>query len=84
MVFLEVLDTYLHEMMRHEGLGDNTSPGMCTNCRTETVTRLATVRCKECFDRRLYCHTCIVSAHKRMPLHRIEVSYPLSALYHAV
>ncbi|KAF4583713.1 hypothetical protein EYR40_002204 [Pleurotus pulmonarius] len=42
MVFLEVLDTYLHEMMRHEGLGDNTSPGMCTNCRTETVTRLAT------------------------------------------
>ncbi|KAG5223526.1 CxC2 domain-containing protein [Salix suchowensis] len=72
MVFLEVLDTYLHEMMRHEGLGDNTSPGMCTNCRTETVTRLATVRCKECFDRRLYCHTCIVSAHERMPLHRIE------------
>ncbi|KAF4605934.1 hypothetical protein EYR40_004726 [Pleurotus pulmonarius] len=42
MGFLEVLDTYLHEMMRHEGLGDNTSPGMCTNCRTETVTRLAT------------------------------------------
>ncbi|KAG5223205.1 CxC2 domain-containing protein [Salix suchowensis] len=64
-----VRETYLEELARLEGLGNDTSPSMCPLCKVG----LATARCRECLDTSLHCIQCVVNLHRRAPLHRIEV-----------
>ena len=58
----------LDEMLRREGLGDSSSPGLCVDCgKLEGV-----YRCSDCFGDELFCLACTLSSHRRLPLHRIQ------------
>ncbi|KAF9487214.1 hypothetical protein BDN71DRAFT_1405039, partial [Pleurotus eryngii] len=61
-------ETYLEELARLEGLGNDMSPSMCPLCKVGLVT----ARCRECLDTSLHCIQCMVNLHRRAPLHRIE------------
>ncbi|KAJ8591371.1 hypothetical protein M405DRAFT_851366 [Rhizopogon salebrosus TDB-379] len=61
-------DMFLHEMLRHAGRGDNITSYVCCACSTGQ----AIFRCKDCFGSTIYCQGCIVSAHSRSPIHRVE------------
>ena len=57
--------TYLDEMMRHDGLaGVHT----CAKCHQDGV-----YKCKECFGFQLLCQDCFVERHVHLPLHRALV-----------
>ena len=60
----------LDEILRMDGLGDSTVPGTCADCSTGSVGKY---RCLDCWDDNLYCSRCLLSSHRRLPLHRIEV-----------
>ena len=60
----------LDEILRLDGLGDSTVPGTCASCSTGSV---GEYRCIDCWDDDLYCSRCLLSFHRRLPLHRIEV-----------
>ena len=61
---------YLDELLRHEGLGAATEGSQCSSC----MRTAGSYRCRSCLEPSLVCQTCIVDAHKMMPLHRVEVS----------
>jgi hypothetical protein len=61
----------LDEMMRHEGLGTSSGTPLCEDCGAAS----AVYRCLECAGSYLNCQDCLVRAHGRSPLHRIEVSF---------
>ncbi|KAI0054692.1 hypothetical protein BV25DRAFT_1873293 [Artomyces pyxidatus] len=61
-------DTFLDELLRHEGLGNNTELPHCQSCQ-EAVGEL---KCRDCTGALHLCAGCIVSAHAMEPLHRIE------------
>jgi hypothetical protein len=62
--------TCLDELIRHDGLGNRSEDPPCEDCGDG----LGAYRCLECVGRSLMCLDCVVGAHKRTPLHRIEVS----------
>lgn len=59
----------LDELLRRDGLGDSTTPGLCVGC-TKLV---GEYRCSDCFGGDMYCSGCIVSSHCKLPLHRLQV-----------
>lgn len=59
----------LDELLRREGLGDSSTPGLCANC-TKGV---GEYRCTDCLGDELHCLACTLSSHRRLPLHRIQV-----------
>jgi len=59
----------LDELLRLDGLGDSVEPGTCVNC-TKLVGKY---RCKDCFGSGLWCSGCIISSHRHLPLHRVQV-----------
>lgn len=64
-----VRQTYIDELVRHDGLGDAEA---CINCSI-CDTNIADVRCMDCSVTELFCGDCVVKRHQRNPLHRIEV-----------
>ena len=70
----------LDELLRMDGLGGLTTPGKCTGC-TEQV---GEYRCEECLGGNLFCSACIVSSHRQLPLHRIQVRIPVGYKFHCV
>ncbi|KAJ7456326.1 hypothetical protein B0H11DRAFT_1739440 [Mycena galericulata] len=71
-------DFFLDELVRHDGLGDDTAPSLaCKICAVAyvegacppDVVRL--FKCRQCGDF-LQCQGCCVTAHARMPLHYIK------------
>jgi hypothetical protein len=61
---------YLSEMLRHEGRGDQhyTTCPRCPDGKPDH-------RCKDCIGGgELLCETCMLSGHRQLPFHRIEVS----------
>jgi len=71
--WLEFRDSFLDELLRHDGLGDSFASTICSACRE----REGTIKCTDCFTQHLRCRHCIVEAHSNLPLHRIEVSIKL-------
>lgn len=60
----------LDELLRADGLGDSTTPGVCADC----MKLVGEYRCGDCFGDNMYCTGCIVSSHRHLPLHRLQVS----------
>jgi hypothetical protein len=59
----------LDEFLRHDGLGDSTTPEPCFVC----AERAGEYRCKDCFGGYMHCLKCVVLSHRLLPLHRLEV-----------
>ncbi|KAF9777681.1 hypothetical protein BJ322DRAFT_1114817 [Thelephora terrestris] len=61
---------FLDELLRLDGLGD-ASEGLkpCPDCANHP----GSLRCGDCFGGVLRCSGCMVSAHKSLPLHRIQL-----------
>ena len=59
----------LDEMLRLDGLGDFTALELCVSC-TKSV---GEYRCSDCFGDNMHCSGCILSSHRHLPLHRIQV-----------
>lgn len=67
--FLTYRESFLHEMLRHEGHGDSIDLTMCFSCRHQE----ATFKCRDCFSQLLRCAGCARKEHLNLPLHRILV-----------
>lgn len=67
--FIPLCQEYVDEYLRHEGRGSPGCYDICPGCAADSPT----IRCKDCFDVRLWCEGCAVDCHRRLPLHRIEV-----------
>jgi len=61
-------DTHIHELTRHEGWADLSK--RCIQCLQAD----AAYKCDDCFGPTVHCRGCVVSAHARLPLHRIKVN----------
>ncbi|KAG1846735.1 hypothetical protein F4604DRAFT_1884128 [Suillus subluteus] len=61
-------DTFLLELLRHEGRGDYVNLCICQSCHFS----LPEYCCIDCFSGELFCSLCIVTSHARNPLHRIQ------------
>ena len=59
----------LDEFLRRDGLGDSATPGICVNC-SELAGKH---KCRDCSGGKMYCSGCILSVHRDLPLHRVEV-----------
>lgn len=69
-------EEYLHEFLRHEGLGEVWRSGQCQSCGEPLFSELGEAfKCEECFGCLLECHACCLKRHKRLPLHFIKVSF---------
>ncbi|KAJ7243627.1 hypothetical protein B0H12DRAFT_1022985, partial [Mycena haematopus] len=61
-------DTFLEEMLRHEGRGDHAELSACPRCRQ----REGDHRCTHCFGGgELLCESCVVAGHRQLPFHPI-------------
>jgi hypothetical protein len=66
------IDTYLAELLRHEGRG-GFSGDICLRCNIGQ----AEYRCTDCFTGQLWCKSCIVDLHMHNPLHRVQARLPI-------
>ncbi|KAL5476488.1 hypothetical protein ACEPAI_3345 [Sanghuangporus weigelae] len=64
-------NSYLNEILRHEGRQGCREDGLCTSC-AEKIGNFGQYRCIDCGPASLLCKTCICDSHKMMPFHRIE------------
>ncbi|KAK7028741.1 hypothetical protein R3P38DRAFT_2937983 [Favolaschia claudopus] len=63
-------EIFLSEMLRHEGRGDHVNCTMCARCGEGAPD----YRCVDCMGGgELLCRRCIVSEHRRLPFHTIEL-----------
>jgi hypothetical protein len=70
-------ETYLAELLRHEGRGDHATEPGCTQCTKGAADH----RCSDCLGGgELLCSSCIVTAHRQMPFHRIQVGCNLTLI----
>ena len=60
-------DTYLDEMLRHDGRSGITQ---CSACAAD-----AAYKCKDCFGCQLLCQECFTTKHNLLPFHRALVSH---------
>lgn len=65
---------YLDEIIRLNGRCGQDS---CSSCDREP----GLYRCKDCFGGHILCHSCLLSKHLQLPLHRILVSSYLSTCF---
>ena len=69
--WLKFRNTFLDELLRHDGLGDFLGHTKCSNCQKAP----GVIKCKDCpSGRMLKCPECIVASYATLPLHRVEVS----------
>lgn len=59
----------MDELLRRDGLQDNSTLPQCTSCLGES----GKYRCTDCTTSVFYCASCIVCRHDDIPLHRLEV-----------
>ena len=65
--WLTYRDTYLHEMLRHDGR-EGLQVMLCTNCG-----KSGDFSCYDCTHCTHYCKDCLVHRHLLLPLHQIRV-----------
>lgn len=71
------IDIYVEELLRHEScnIGEQL---ICANvtCDQSIMDQpSASFRCIDCQTSALYCSSCILLLHQRLPLHRVEVDF---------
>ncbi|KAF7374455.1 CxC2 domain-containing protein [Mycena sanguinolenta] len=64
-----LMQRFLDELLRHEGLEDNT--GLCSCCQTNLGRGAQLFRCLTC-GAFTQCLTCVLSRHASSPLHRLQ------------
>jgi len=67
--WLAYRDSFLDELLRHEGFADSTGTTLCSSCEEAE----GTIKCNDCFCQLLRCRNCIVKEHANLPLHCIKV-----------
>ncbi|KAI0038390.1 hypothetical protein FA95DRAFT_1613426 [Auriscalpium vulgare] len=67
--WLPFRDTYMDELVRHDGRGDFMGVTECTVAACESPW---TSRCLDCFGSPLLCDHCLCEAHTRQPIHRVQ------------
>ena len=68
--WLEHRKVFLDEFLRLEGLGDAFNDlVMCPGCSNTP----AQFRCRDCLGGTMHCSACVVSLHRNLPLHRLQV-----------
>jgi hypothetical protein len=72
--WMKHVDSFLQGLIALEGRGDFTN-GICSQCQNPELE--AKYRCLCCDNFGLVCQGCMVSAHRHMPFHRIEVQLSL-------
>ena len=65
-------EEFLDEILRHDGRGDYMYQVVCAGDGNDCG-GVPEFRCSDCLQPCLYCRACIVSLHKRTPLHHLEV-----------
>lgn len=76
--WLSYVSIMLDELLRRDGLGDSTVPELCVKCMTQA----GEYRCGDCFGSGMCCSGCMVSTHRRLPLHRLQVRHDLLSFVH--
>ncbi|KAK7045173.1 CxC2 domain-containing protein [Favolaschia claudopus] len=66
-----LMGEFLTEVLRHEGLGDDTADPCCAHCRAKFSSHVRLFKCYEC-GQFLQCLDCCLENHKRTPLHVIQ------------
>ncbi|KAF7346849.1 hypothetical protein MSAN_01824100 [Mycena sanguinolenta] len=62
-------ETFLAEMLRHEGRGEHARSSTCPQCREHEADH----RCVHCMGGgELLCRSCIVAVHRQLPFHTIQ------------
>ncbi|KAI0040342.1 hypothetical protein FA95DRAFT_1502997 [Auriscalpium vulgare] len=69
--WLPFRDTFLDELIRHDGLLENAMLPHCRQCPVD-VAEPGQFKCSDCTGGLFLCAGCIVSAHKTLPLHRVQ------------
>lgn len=69
--WLPYRESFLDEMLRHEGLGDFDTLPPCIDCGEAS----ASFKCADCFGQGLLCQECTVKAHRLLPLHGTKVCF---------
>ncbi|KAF8139158.1 hypothetical protein K438DRAFT_1494776, partial [Mycena galopus ATCC 62051] len=74
--FRNLRNVYLGNMLRRDGCLWPHGADHCASYRTATNAENPKIfRCKQCYGDELLCADCMVTAHTRNPLHRIEVCH---------
>ncbi|KAG2341246.1 hypothetical protein BDR05DRAFT_977033 [Suillus weaverae] len=68
LTWIEHQETFLVEMLHHDGRGDNILSSVCSACGINP----SIYHCKDCFTPTLSCQTCIVQTHAHSPMHSVE------------
>ncbi|KAH6897792.1 hypothetical protein BKA70DRAFT_1116038 [Coprinopsis sp. MPI-PUGE-AT-0042] len=64
--------SFLDELLHHDGLGDSLDRQTCSDC-PPTTSATGLYKCIDCWDGSLLrCKTCVLLNHSKQPLHRIE------------
>ncbi|KAF9538808.1 hypothetical protein CPC08DRAFT_807184, partial [Agrocybe pediades] len=69
--WLDVRSSFLDELLRHDGPGDNeiNANSLCKRCNEG----IGSIRCRDCANGgQMYCTSCTLDLHRFLPLHRIE------------
>ena len=77
--FVSFRDTFLDELIRHEGLGQLPQPSICGVCKKSGA--LGTIKCVDCSGGIHMCQMCTVELHQRLPTHRIMVRVRIFEVY---
>lgn len=68
--WLAYRESFLDELLRHDGLGDFLGSTLCASCGEVD----GVIKCRDCLGGcHLRCAVCSIHHHRRLPLHRIEV-----------
>ena len=69
-IWLQHRQVVLDELLRLDGLGNAlNSPRLCPDCSNNP----AELRCRDCVGEIMRCSACILSSHRNLPLHRLQV-----------
>ncbi|TEB28142.1 hypothetical protein FA13DRAFT_1794138 [Coprinellus micaceus] len=66
-------DTFLDELLRHDGKISDKMLGQCSDCKTPIPPTAAAYRCQDCFDGLQFCCSgCARAMHLNAPFHRLQ------------
>ncbi|KAK7455803.1 hypothetical protein VKT23_010835 [Stygiomarasmius scandens] len=68
--WLNFVDIYLSELIRHDGRGYAINQTSCHGCNNELPS--SSYQCLDCEDSRLWCGECIVDRHAYLPFHKVQ------------
>ncbi|KAF9491277.1 hypothetical protein BDN71DRAFT_1592386 [Pleurotus eryngii] len=67
LTWLSECNAFIKEFLWHEAAADNTAE--CPGCMEAVA---GSYRCRQCFDKHLYCEECMVNQHQALPFHELE------------